>query len=135
MERRDVERLFAAGGLQHPCDLDLLLFFRRHPDTLITSEQLAKFVGHDLRQVGRSLDTLVERQVVLRSPNPTHAARQYRLAPIAQREWLHHLLRIADTLEGRRELRQLLRDSGSPPESTASSHNPGPDTEPEDAHA
>ena len=135
MERPDIERLFAAGGLQHPCDLDLVLFFRRHPDTLITSEQLAKFVGHDLRQVGRSLDVLVERQVVLRSPNPTHVARRYRLAPIAQREWLHRLLRIADTLEGRRELRQLLRDNGPRPESTASSHNPGPAPEPEDIHA
>lgn len=135
MERRAVERLFTAGGLQHPCDLDLLLFFRRHPDTLITSEQLAKFVGHDLRQVGRSLDTLVERQVVSRSPNPTHSARQYRLAPIARREWLHCLLRIANTLEGRRGLRQLLRDRGSPPESTAPHDNPGLVTKPEDAHA
>ena len=102
MERPDIERLFAAGGLQHPCDLDLVLFFRRHPDTLITSEQLAKFVGHDLRQVGRSLDALVARRVVLRSPNPTHAARRYRLAPVAQREWLHRLFHIADGVMRRR---------------------------------
>ena len=132
MEHLDVERLLAAGGLQHLCDLDLVLFFRRHPDTLLTSEQLAKFVGHDLRQVGRSLDALVERRVVVRSPNPTHAARRYRLAPAGQGQWLHRLFYIADTLEGRRELRQLLRDSGP---STASSHNPGPAPEPEDVHA
>ena len=135
MERRELERLLNAGGLKHPCDLDLLLFFRRHPDSLITSEQLARFVGHDLRQVGRSLDALVEHAFVLRSQNPTHWARQYRLAPIVDGEWLHRVLRVADTFNGRQQLRRLLRDRASPPESAASPHNPGLVTKPEDTHA
>ena len=136
MERGELEGLLDAGSLNHPCDLDLLLFFRRHPDSLTTSEQLAKFAGYDLRQIGRSLDALVEHQLVLRSQNPTHAARRYRLAPIVEGEWLHRLLRVADTLNGRRELRRLLKDGASPPESTASPHNPGLVTKPpEDTHA
>ena len=135
MQHSEIQRLLAAGGVQQQCHLDLLLFFRRHPDTLITSEQLAKFVGHDLRQVGRSLDALVARRVVLRSPNPTHAARRYTLASVAPDEWLHQLIRVADTLEGRRELRRLLKNSGALPESTASTHNPGPAPEPEDIRA
>ena len=135
MERGELERLLDAGSLNHPCDLDLLLFFRRHPDILTTSEELAKFAGYELRQIGRSLDALVERQLVLRSQNPTHAARRYRLAPIVEGEWLHRLLRVADTLNGRRELRRLLRDRGSPSESAASSHNPAVVTKAEDAHA
>jgi hypothetical protein len=135
VESREIERLLDAGALKHPCDLDLLLFFRRHPDSLITSEQLARFVGHDLRQVGRSLDALVEHAFVLRSQNPTHWARQYRLAPIVDGEWLHRVLRVADTFNGRRELRRLLRDRASPPESPASPQNPGLVTEPEDTYA
>ena len=135
MERRELETLLDAGGLKHPCDLDLLLFFRRHPDSLITSEQLARFVGDDLRQIGRSLDRLVEHELVLRSQNPTHVARRYRLASVTTGEWLQQMLDIADTTDGRRELRRLLRGRASSSQSSASPHNPDLVAKPEGTHA
>jgi hypothetical protein len=43
-----------AIGLRDVCDLDLLLFFTRHPSAVLSSEQLAAHVGYDLPQVARS---------------------------------------------------------------------------------
>ena len=47
------------GALQHPCDLDLLIFFARHPRTLLASEQLAVLLGYEFTQLAASLDLLV----------------------------------------------------------------------------
>jgi hypothetical protein len=47
------------GCLGHACDLDLLLFFYRHPQAFLNSERLAVYVGYDLSQVVRSLETLM----------------------------------------------------------------------------
>lgn len=51
--RRFHHLLQSVGVLRHPCDLDLLLFFNRHPRALLTSERLAAYVGYDLNQIGR----------------------------------------------------------------------------------
>src|SRR5262245_52813414 len=100
------------GVLRHPCDLDLLLFFRRHPSSLLTTELLAAYVGYDLNQVGRSLDVLTEAGLLDRSPIPTHAARMYRMyvfkAP--QGGWLTSLLEIASTPEGRKRLLDVIHE-------------------------
>ena len=76
------------GPLRHPCDLDLLLFFHRHPRVLMTSERLAAYVGYDVKQGGRSLDTLLDAAVLQRSPNPTHVVCLYALRGAADRAWL-----------------------------------------------
>jgi hypothetical protein len=47
------------GPLQHPSDLDLLLFFHRFPRVLRTSEKLAEYIGYDVKQVGTSLERLI----------------------------------------------------------------------------
>jgi hypothetical protein len=47
------------GCLAHPCDLDLLLFFYRHPLAYLQRERLADYVGYQLPQVERSLETLM----------------------------------------------------------------------------
>ena len=44
--------------LQHPCDLDLLIFLARHRCTLLGTEQLADLLGYDLTQIDASLDLL-----------------------------------------------------------------------------
>src|SRR5690348_6851986 len=91
------------GVLRHPCDLDLLLFFHRHPRAILTSERLAAYVGYDLNQLARSLDLLTNAGLVERSPNPTHAARLYVLKT-PETGWLPSVLDIASTREGREKL-------------------------------
>ena len=78
MTRRRFQHLLESiGVLRHPCDLDLVLFFYRHPRALLTSDRLAAYIGYDLNQVARSLDLLTNAGLLERSQNPTHAARMY----------------------------------------------------------
>ena len=48
--------LHRIGCLRHPCDLDLLLFFSRHPRAYLITERLAQYVGYDLPLVAQSLE-------------------------------------------------------------------------------
>ena len=72
-----MQDLLETTGIQHPCDLDLLVFFHRHPRVLLTSEHLAARVGYDLKQVARSLDLLIERGLLSRWLNPSRVPRVY----------------------------------------------------------
>ena len=101
--RRFEHLLGSIGVLRHPCDLDLLLFFHRHPRAILTSERLAAYVGYDLNQLARSLDLLTEAGLLARSQNPTHAARLYVLKT-PETGWLASVLDIASTREGRQKL-------------------------------
>ena len=96
----------------HPCDLDLLLFFSRHPRAIMSSEQLAAFVGYDLAQVAKSLDVLEGAGVLRRSLNPTHVGRLYDFTD-GDAVWLHSLLNAASTADGRRRLIGLLQSNAS----------------------
>ena len=76
----EVKRLLAQiSVIRNGCDLDLLVFLHRHPRTLLTSEQIAAFVGHDMKLVAEALDAFVAAGFVERLHNPTHAARMYLL--------------------------------------------------------
>lgn len=134
-----LERLLDAAGLTHPCDLDLMLFLDRHRDALMTSEQLAAFLGYDLAQLAKSLDVLGERQLLLRSQEPTHFARLYRFRAEHADERLQEILEVASTLEGRRHLRRLLRQNHAAPRGTPLPRSPSPPSQqsdaPEDADA
>jgi hypothetical protein len=78
MKHEDADRLLdRIGMLRHPCDLDLLLFVARHPRTLITSKQIAAWLGYELKQIADSLEVLLEGGLRTRRQNPTHAARMY----------------------------------------------------------
>ncbi len=90
------------GCLKHACDLDLLLFFYRHPWAFLISDRLAAYVGYDLPQVTRSLRTLITAGLLQRSRDSTQPARLYVLtrgSPLAGS--LSSLLRIAATRQGR----------------------------------
>jgi hypothetical protein len=90
------------GVLQHPCDLDLLFFFARHPRTLLASEQLAVLLGYEFKQLAVSLDLLVGAGCVTRTPNQTGAAHMHLFdAGAPCHEWLPDLLQVASTREGR----------------------------------
>ncbi|HET9489823.1 MAG TPA: hypothetical protein VFR64_08730 [Methylomirabilota bacterium] len=88
--------------LKHPCDLDSLLFFYRHPRSFLIGERLAAYVGYDVSQVAQSLETLIAAGLLRRSPDSTHPARLYVLTPGSTLGgWLSSLLRFATTREGR----------------------------------
>lgn len=101
-------------GVRNACDLDLLLFFRRHPRALLTSEQLVAYVGYGRDRVATSLDGLIEGGLLTRSQNPSHAARLYELQIAGSTGGqLASLLKIACTREGRQNvLRQLKTGPG-----------------------
>jgi DNA-binding MarR family transcriptional regulator len=88
--------------LRHPSDLDLLIFFARHPRVLLSSEQLAAFLGYGVKEVAASLELLLDAGFLTRTPNPRHVARMYVLAVTPPGgAWLPALRRLAGTREGR----------------------------------
>ena len=100
--RRVRDLLDRIGGVNDPCDLDLLLFFHRHPRAVLSSERLALYVGHELSRVARSLETLIASGLLVRVQRPTASARMYVLARDGPRGGgLDALLRHASTREGR----------------------------------
>ena len=109
----DLQQILDDSGLAHPCDLDLLLFFHRHPTAIMASEQIAAFAGYDLAQVARSLDLLVSAGVLRRSLNPTHIGRLYTFTTDRGDGWLPALLRRASTPDGRRQLIRVLQQRAS----------------------
>ena len=103
-----------AGILRRRCDLDLLVFFARHPNSLLPSETLAALLGYDLQEIAESLDVLVAGRLLQRTQTSAHAGRLYVFAGDAEnRGWLPALLDLAFTRPGRLALRFAL-----PPEST-----------------
>ena len=92
------------------CDVDLLLFFYRHPRALLTGERLVSYLGHDRDHVAKSLEGLIEAGLVTRSQNPSHTARLYILELDAiPGGALAKLLSIVATRAGRQEAMRLLR--------------------------
>lgn len=101
-------------AIRHACDLDLLLFFYRHPRALLTSEQLVACLGYERARVAKSLDGLIEAGLLTQSQNPSHPARLYVLELHGLPEGLlSSFLKIATTREGRGRVKQMLE---SPPD-------------------
>jgi DNA-binding MarR family transcriptional regulator len=95
------------------CELDLLIFFYRHPRTLLTTEQLAGFVGYDMNQIARSIDAFIGAGLLERTQNSMHAARMYLLVlDRPHGRGLKALLELASTSQGRREVLQVLTPEG-----------------------
>ena len=102
-------------GVRDGCDLDLLLFFHRHPRALLTSEQIVAYVGHDRERIAKSLDALIEAGLLTRSQNPSHAARLYALElDGVPGGLLSAFLKIAATRQGRLEVMRLLGSGPGP---------------------
>ena len=102
------------GVLRRPCDLDLLLFFIRHPRALLSSDQIAAFLGYEVKRLGESLDVLVTAELLTRTQSPTSAARMYVFAVGGPHGgWLPSLVELASTREGRLAMRAALIDQRS----------------------
>ena len=99
-----------AKVLREAADFDLLVFFARHPRTLLASESLAALLGYELNDIARSLDALLAGGLLKRRQTSAHAARLYIFAPDEPPDWVPPLLKMAATRAGRLALRQLLAD-------------------------
>lgn len=105
--------LVEAAGLRDACDLDLLLFFSRHPRVVLSSEQLAAYVGYELQQVARALDLLLGAGLLKRTLNQGASGRMYVLEVDPAEEWLGPLRRVCATSDGRNALKVLLKQRQS----------------------
>jgi hypothetical protein len=116
-QRIDAGRLLDQHDvLRYPRDLDLLVFFARHPRALLSSDQIAAFLGYGTNDIAASLELLLEAGFVTRTPHPRHAARMYVLAATPPGGgWLPALTNLAATREGRlaliREIRRRASDA------------------------
>ena len=107
-------RLVEAAGLRGACDLDLLLFFSRHPRVVLSSEQLAAYVGYDLVEVARALDLLLGAGLLKRTLNHGTPGRMYVLEVDHAEKWLDLLRRVCATPDGRNALKALLEQRRPP---------------------
>ncbi len=97
------------AAVQHSCDLDLLVFFARHSRTLMTSEDLARLLGYERKEIAKSLEVLLKAGLLTRAQNPTSARRLYVFETGGTNSaWLPAFVEFASTREGRMELRLAL---------------------------
>ncbi len=60
MEREEIRAwLDTTDAIRSTCDLDLLGFLTRHPHTLLTTEQIANFVGYSASATSEALEHLL----------------------------------------------------------------------------
>jgi hypothetical protein len=107
-------QLIEAAGLQRACDLDLLLFFSRHPRVVLSSEHLAAYVGYDLPEVARALELLLGAGLLKRTLNHGAPGRMYVLEVDHAEEWLEPLRQVCAKPDGRAAMRALLREQRPP---------------------
>ena len=107
------------------CDLDLLVFFYRHPRVLLTSEQISTLVGYPMNRVADSIDCFIVSGLLDRTQNAMHAARMYLLkldGPSGHGP--RALLQVASNREGRQHALAAIREAGLPDESNLRQGNP-----------
>jgi hypothetical protein len=102
-------QLLEAAGLRDACDLDLLLFFSRHPCVVLSSERLATYVGYEVQQVARALDFLLGAGLLKRMLHQGGPGRMYVLEVDHAEQWLEPLRSICATPDGRNSLKALLK--------------------------
>jgi DNA-binding MarR family transcriptional regulator len=118
--QKQIQRLLAsAPAIAGACELDLLMFFYRHPRSLLTNEQLAILVGYDTKEIAQAIESFIEGGLLERTQNSMHAARLYvLLLEDPQNGGLKQLLALASTHQGRAEILQILvpgRSAGPDP--------------------
>ena len=97
------------AAIQHSCDLDLLVFFAKHPRTLMPSEDIARLLGYELKDVAKSLEVLLEAGLLTRTQNTTRARRLYVFETGGTNSaWLPAFVEFACTRQGRMDLRRAL---------------------------
>ena len=117
--------------LRQPSDLDLLLFFARHPRCHLSTDQISAFLGYGFNEISSGLDRLLEGGYLTRTPNPRNSARLYVFALGADGGggWLPALLGMASTREGRLALVATLKQPSADGKSTDGNSRPDMDGE------
>src|SRR5215210_4020333 len=113
----EIKRVLArVPVIQRACDLDLLMFLHRHPRTLLTSEQLADFVGYNLKEIAKSLETFIGAGLLGRTVQQSgHAARMFLLVLDGPHGGgVRTLLDVASTRQGRQGILAALGERDSP---------------------
>jgi hypothetical protein len=120
-KQKEIEVLLARNAVVvGACELDLMVFLYRHPRTLLTNEQIAAFVGYDMKQIALVIETFIAAGLLERTQNSMHAARMYLLLLDGpQITGLKTLLDMASTLQGRRDILQILNSRRSNPPADA----------------
>jgi hypothetical protein len=97
--------------IRNACDLDLVIFLHRHPRTLLTSEQLAGFLGYNLKDIAKALDCFIEAGLLERTTHQSlHAARMFvLLLDSPQGGGIRPLLELGSTRDGRAGILQALK--------------------------
>ena len=111
----EVKRLLArVSVIEDACHLDLLLFLYRHPRALLTSAQLAGFVGYNLKDIAKALDAFIEAGLLERTAQQsTHAARMFFLLDAPNGDDVRALFELASTRSGRQSILEAL-NAGPP---------------------
>ena len=95
--------------LESPCDLDVLVFFHRHPRAFLNTFDLAQRVGYDTAEIDCSIENLLGAGLVTSSkPRESATARLYEFTPGRWATVLPRFLWVASTADGRRALRRAL---------------------------
>jgi len=118
MAHEQVHRLLdRVAVLRDPCDLDLLLFFVRHPRALLSSDQIAVLLGYPVKRLADSLDVLVTADLLSCRQKPNGVARLYVFSERVSPDWLSSLVELASARAGRLALCNALDDrrKGKPP--------------------
>ena len=110
--------LVEAAGIREACELDLLLFFARHPRVVLSSEQLATYVGHKVEHVERALELMLGASLLKQRLNAGAAGGMYVLAADHVAQWLEPVRRLCATPDGRHALRTLLKERRSQTQAT-----------------
>jgi hypothetical protein len=97
--------------IRNVCDLDLIIFLHRHPRTLLTSEQLAGFLGYKLKDIAKALDSFIEVGLLERMTQQSlHVARMFvLLLDGPQGGGIRPLLELGSTREGRAGILKALK--------------------------
>ncbi|MBV8088887.1 MAG: hypothetical protein JO139_04815 [Alphaproteobacteria bacterium] len=114
----ETKRLLSrAPVIQNACDLDLIVFLHRHPRTLLTSEQLAGFVGYNLKEIAKAVDAFIEAGLLARTTQQAlHAARMFvLLLGGPQGEGVKAVLELGSTRAGRQGILEALNAQGPRP--------------------
>jgi hypothetical protein len=116
-KRKDIQQMLSrVPCVTGACELDLLVFFYRHPRSLLTNEQLSAMVGYDTKEIAKSIDAFVDAGLLERAQTPIHAARMYLLVLEGpQTGGPKELLNLATTHQGRRDILEVLVAGSSGP--------------------
>ena len=107
-----VQQYLQSIGITGLCDWDVLVFLYRHPTSLASVEQIARFVGCPGNEVGDALDKLDSRGLIKRS-RTSQDARMYQFvyseALLAPESCFRQLLALSESRTGRLLLSKKLK--------------------------